>query len=200
MWIVDYSANERAVGNGQEQDRESSSDEEPDGDGEEADRVYYDWELMRFRHPGGGESWLDYAGDQQNLYARRHGQTWPLFLLPDAYLPRQSHRDVHGRRPPYGSLNGNLAVLIGLTAFTADPIAHNVHATLMHTIRGQDWTLPSNQQRGIGCKKHSQFISQDPLLTYISTGQDQRGLLVNVYTSPEALNDYRGYERSPIFR
>jgi hypothetical protein len=152
MWIVDYSANERAVGNGHEQDRESSSDEEPDGDGEEADRVYYDWELMRFRHPGGGESWLDYAGDQQNLYARRHGQTWPLFLLPDAYLPRQSHRDVHGRRPPYGSLNGNLAVLIGLTAFTADPIAHNVHATLMHTIRGQDWTLPPNQQRGIGCK------------------------------------------------
>jgi hypothetical protein len=150
IWLVDYPVNGRSVGNGRERNGEDSSDEEDQDAMGEEDRVDYDWEMLRFRHPGGGESLVDYAADQGQLHATRRDQTWPSYLLPDTYLPQPSRHRVRHRNEPYGSLNGNLAVLIGLVAFTADDISYNVHQTLMHTIRGASWTLPPNQVRGIG--------------------------------------------------
>jgi hypothetical protein len=115
-----------------------------------------DWNLVRFARPTNssdqtiGVSSVDVIGQYETLYATREDQEWPGLLFPDRYQPSFRRRDREDQTPPYGSLNGNLCVLIALLAFSARPFGPYVNDTFMTCINAAGWRDPPGP-RSYGC-------------------------------------------------
>lgn len=92
------------------------------------------------------------------LNTQRPDQAWVQELLPDSHHA-EHHR--HTREPKYGALNGDLAILLGLVAFSCH--AGFVERAVKHCLRhvhGEDggWRT-HNRPRHQGCKLvHSLFV------------------------------------------
>ena len=148
FWGVDYDITDTEV----ENDDDSDSPDEP-----------MDWSLVRFARPTNldhrpiGVSYVDVIGEHENLYASRQGQRWNTLLFPDPYQADIRDRNARNREPPYGSLNGNLCVLIALLAFSASPSGASVNDTLITCINSVGWTDPIGH-RGLGCMLFSMII------------------------------------------
>ncbi|QDS68627.1 hypothetical protein FKW77_001475 [Venturia effusa] len=136
FFIIPYNATEHQVGNGRQVERAVDSDEDGDEDAEadeEAapDPTTLDWSVLSFHWKGEGytsEAMLD--AQWRRLNTQRPDQAWVQELLPD------SHHAEHHRRtrePKYGALNGDLAILIGLVAFSCH--AGAVERAVKHCIR-----------------------------------------------------------------
>jgi hypothetical protein len=127
-----------------------------------------DWERIRFHWPidtttgrPSGVSTVGFPHSQDHLYMTRADQGWMASLLPSGHLPpgNSRRRDLPGGYlPPWGSVNGNLALLIALVAFTASPNGNNVTQRLKDCLRshGQSWVPPNNHNSKIvviSCQK-----------------------------------------------
>lgn len=166
FWVVNFDATTQAVGAEEEDDDSEDSDDEqmedpgnPPNTNEPNLNLENDWAPLSFtwpRIPGRnrhtGQSTLNtvHAGHAQ-LYATRSDQTWPSRLLPLNYQPLTLDRsNMTERQPPFGSLNGNLPLMIALVAFTASPNGSMVHDALLRCIQQGGWHHPA--ERGTGCK------------------------------------------------
>jgi hypothetical protein len=180
IWCVNYDPTEHDILTGRDVDGDDSSGGE-DADGEEVDTTNYDWEMLQFHHFPEGVSWVDYAMGQDHIYATRPDQRWQSRLLPAGYFPDANHRNVANTSSPYGSLHGNLAMLIGLVALQADPnVRGAVHHNLAHCIRGPNMWRRSTQAFAAGW-------------------HNGRGVLVRVYTSAASHTIAQAYENTPLF-
>lgn len=156
FWCIDYDATTNAVrGSMTAADSAASSDTEGD---EESEIDEYDpakdWNALSFTwDTTTGRSMLNPVGaGRPQLFATRSDQTWPLSLLPRNYQPVDfKMRKVDGGvQPPLGSLGGNLALMIALVAFTANPEGKEVHNVFLECVQGSSWSTPSDE--GAGCK------------------------------------------------
>lgn len=155
FWLVDFDATTNAVGDGQVHDEEPDSD---DSDAEEEVNdetdMSIDWIPLTFRWERSiendvplGLSTIEIAGSRLQLFATRDDQTWPNRIFAENYLPIHHRlRGLPRQAAPFGSLNGNLAALIALVAFTAVPTGHDVHDALLHCIRATRWRSPHEGQ------------------------------------------------------
>jgi hypothetical protein len=135
-------------------DEEEEEDDDDDSSSDSNDQM--DWNIVEFARRADssgntlGVSSVKVIGEHGTLYATRAGQVWPTLLFPDRYQPSFRRRNVHGRAPPYGSLNGNLCILIALLAFSALPFDTRVNDTFMTCIHPTGWRDPVGP-RGDGC-------------------------------------------------
>jgi hypothetical protein len=100
-----------------------------------------------------GHSTVTHHGcHHDQLYAQRDDQMWHKYLLPSGF--HQDSEDRHkvpGAQPPFGSLNGNLSLLLALLGLTADSETDNVEATILRCVRGGSWQTP-DEYHGYGCE------------------------------------------------
>jgi hypothetical protein len=162
FWAVDFDATLMAVGDGLPHDVEEDSDCSDENDADEDEALTLDWTPLSFdwsldpdrAQTIGLSSVALYEGKFQHIYCTRDDQRWPEMLLPMTYHPSDSRlRHASSCSAPFGSLNGNLAVLIALVAFTASPRDDHVKNALMRCIRGTSWRSPASS--GGGCKSRS---------------------------------------------
>jgi len=151
-------------------------------------QILFDWpKLDGNADPVGYSTISAQNGVYESLYALRSDQTWHQKLLPQPYHTSERNlRKVEGHPAPFGSLNGDLSLLIALVAFTADPQGNKVEQALMHCITKGSWREPRGETR--------------------EGWYNFRGLLVNVFLfnpggepqwTPRTL---REYEASMIFK
>ncbi|KAF2665720.1 hypothetical protein BT63DRAFT_73821 [Microthyrium microscopicum] len=150
IWCIGVDATQHIIGNGRPANLPDEDDDDEDADGSDDEgAAETDWQPIHFNHIAGGSTQIDYGLEQTRLFASRNDQTWQDMLLPTGYRPIAHRRNIPNRVPPYGSLSGNLAILLGLVALTADPDeAYHVHMMLQHCIQGQNWQTPLNNN---GC-------------------------------------------------
>jgi len=168
FWGVNYD-----ITDPNEEDSDDSDSPEP-----------MDWSLVRFTRPIAGHrpigsSYVDVIGQYEDLYATRQNQNWPTLLFPDPYQADIRHQNLRNRVPPYGSLNGNLCVLIALLAFSASPLGTSVHQTLMSCIHPTGWRDP------IGTRAHGWL--------------PKRGIVVTLYVFSTWRHLVEPYERDNTF-
>jgi hypothetical protein len=159
FWCIDFDATQNPVGDGLNYDNDPEDSNDSEDDDEEETPM--DWMPLGFTWPRTphnpdqptGMSTIEITGWTGNaqLYMTRQGQRWPERLLPPNYQPiDQRFQNLAGYQPPYGSLNGDLAVLIALVGFTARPDSDYVDSALKRCIRGTRWVHPSGGNTG--CK------------------------------------------------
>ena len=153
FYMVPYDCTLYPVGSGRADDS-GSSDEDAEGE-EEAEELEINsitWSLLRFHWiPQGfiSEAWFD--GAYPRLNTQRSNQRWINKVLPSTY------RADFGRRtedPMYGGLNGDLAILIALLAFSAydgatcDVFEHSIRG--VHDASNGGWRI-HNRYEEEGC-------------------------------------------------
>jgi hypothetical protein len=156
FYMVPYDCTRFAVGSGRANEGDEGSSEEEDAEGEEeADELEINsmtWEVLRFHWiPQGfiSEAWFN--GAYARLNTQRPDQRWINKLLPSPY------RAEYGRRtqdPLYGGLNGDLAILIALLAFSAyDGATCDVFEYSVRRVHGDNggWRI-HNRHEEEGCK------------------------------------------------
>jgi hypothetical protein len=157
FWCVDFDAIENPVGDGLPYDADPDSEASDEEEEEPFPRM--DWMPLGFRWQisadgvtPSGLSTLEVSAWTLNpqVHATRGEQNWPDRLLPPNYHPADvRYRQLIGYQPPFGSLNGNLAALIALVAYSASPRDNNVRDALIRCIRGTQWQTPHAAN---GCK------------------------------------------------
>ena len=121
FYMVPYDCTLFPVGNGRADDGEDGLSDEEDAEGEEeAEEPEINsiiWSLLRFHWlPQNFVSEARIGGSYARLNTQRADQRWVNKLLPSAYRADFSRRTGD---PRYGGLNGDLAILIALLAFSA---------------------------------------------------------------------------------
>lgn len=166
FYMVPYDCTLYPVGSGRANDDGTASDEEDAEGEEEAEELEINsitWSLLRFHWiPEGflSEAWFD--GAYPRLNTQHPDQRWINKLLPSPY------RADYGRRTDdrlYGGLNGDLAILIALLAFSAydgatcDVFEHSVRG--VHVIpdsrREPGWRM-HNRHEEEGCTAPIHFL------------------------------------------
>jgi len=163
FYIVPYDATENQVGSGRQVEGEPASDSddaEHDPD-EEPDPTTIDWSLLHFHWElNGYTSKIWASASETRLNTQRPDQYWVNEILTDAHHALPERRTSE---PSCGGLAGDLAILIGLVAFSATDA--RVDAVLRHCIkplhnggwithgreRGEGWV----DQRGFRIKVYS---------------------------------------------
>jgi hypothetical protein len=155
FWCINFDATQNAVGDGLPYDNDPEDSEDSDDDEDEDGPM--DWTPLGFLRPlapnndptGMSTAAITRYVANAQLYMTRQGQRWPERLLPPNYQPiDQRFQSLVGYQAPYGTLNGDLAVLIALVGFTARPDRDFVDAALKRCIRGTRWTHPSSGHTG----------------------------------------------------
>jgi hypothetical protein len=168
FWCVDFDATANPVGDGLPYDtNEASGDwEEDDDDYDDYDdnpnqSARMDWTPLGFKWPLSPDGMPNAISTiavkdphlYNTLYMTRQDQTWPARLLPSNYLPADlSYRNMMGYYSPHGALNGNLAALIALIAFSASPRDDHVDRALTRCIRNEQWQAPEPMLGSNSCK------------------------------------------------
>jgi hypothetical protein len=148
FWVVDFDATSLPVGDGLDHDNDPDSDDSG-AEGEDNAILRMDWTPLGFAWHNDqklGLSTIDisYSGNSQ-IFGTRADQNWPSRLLPPNYHPPNARlHGVSNADAPFGSLNGNIAVLIALVAYTANPTGNHVRNALLHCIKGTRWRSPRN--------------------------------------------------------
>jgi hypothetical protein len=119
FYMVPYDCTLYPVGTGHANGDDTSEEEDAEGEEEddEPEINSVDWSLLRFHwNPHGflSEAWFNAAYPQLNT--QRSDQQWVNMLLPSPYRAEFSRRTED---PLYGGLNGDLAIMIALLAFSA---------------------------------------------------------------------------------
>ncbi|TID13440.1 hypothetical protein E2P81_ATG11664 [Venturia nashicola] len=169
FFIVPYDATRNQVGNGRQVDRgagfdDDDEDAEADEDSE-VDPTTVDWSVLSFHWKGEAytsEAMIDARWHRLNT--QRPDQAWVQELLPDSHHAEHSR---HTREPKYGALNGDLAILIALVAFSGH--ASFVERAVKHCIRHV------HGENG-GWRTHNQPRHQG--------WQEKRGVRVKVWSYP----------------
>lgn len=160
FYVLDYdvTAPERNIAPRRDS-HSSASDDDDDG--------IHDWGFLGFQYTQIFEACTSYAmmeGDQERLMCQRHGadQIWPHMLLPRDYHTANNpqgtrcalHAAMQDNGQKCGGLIGQIAVLIGLLAFSVK--ASHVERTLQACIRHGRWVCPNprNEEPQRGCKTH----------------------------------------------
>jgi len=185
FWAIDYDASLQPVDNGCKPNQ-ARSDHRSSSDSEGGLRM--DWSPVRFNPvelPSGhieGMSSVHIVGSDERLYGTREDQIWPRFLLPNRMRPGHRHRNRTDVGEPFGSLTGDVCLLLALLAF-ASPVEH-VHHTFTTCIRGDGWQAPTLHTPGIG-------------------RTDKRGMVITLYVpwpnEGEDEVDLNQYEKLPFF-
>jgi hypothetical protein len=159
FYMVPYDCTLWPVGSGRGNDDEDASSEEEDAEGEpegeESEIHNIDWSLLRFHWKDEGylsEAWFD--GLYSRLNTQRPDQTWVNKLLPSPYRAEFSRRTSD---PLYGGLNGDLAILIALLAFSAyDARVADVFKYTVRRVHGPNggWSI-HNRHEEEGCRFHT---------------------------------------------
>jgi len=186
FWAVDFDASKSAVADGAKPN--TALDDHRSSSGS-ADSELMDWTLVRFNTvdiPSGrveGMSSVHIGGSLDTLSGTRSGQTWPQFLFPDRNKPE--HRRNRNRtdvEKPFGSLSGDLCVLLALVAFAMS--IENVHHGFTYCVRGNGWQAPIDFEPGIG-------------------RTDKRGMVITLYVRKPDEGEEEVpldlYERLPFF-
>jgi hypothetical protein len=158
--MVPYDCTLYPVGSGRANDDGTVSDEEDAEGEEEAEELEINsitWSLLRFHWiPEGflSEAWFD--GAYPRLNTQRPDQRWINKLLPSPYRADFARRTDDRL---YGGLNGDLAILVALLAFSAydgatcDVFEHSIRG--VHVIpdsrREPGWRM-HNRHEEEGCK------------------------------------------------
>ncbi|KZF20382.1 hypothetical protein L228DRAFT_250068 [Xylona heveae TC161] len=129
-----------------------------------------DWGILRFRHGPGSTSSLTMGSHDRRLATQSFNQAWAWDLFPDALRSQ----DVTGDQ---GGLKGNLALILALAAFSAQP--NNVEDALKTGFKKGHWVrhnLPDGRR-------------------------DERGVVVLVYEDPgrSSASILRGFEEGLVF-
>jgi hypothetical protein len=206
FWLINFDATLRAVGeqtNDDQNQSDSDSDDDDDDDDDDDNEFLVDWRVLEFdwakvnrSNAFTGLSSAVVVGSQNQLNITRFDQAWPERLLPRNYQPRDPlSRHVPNTQPPQGVLNGNLAILIALVAFTARRWS-DVRNVLMHCIRGTAWLDPP-QHSGAGCMLTPTVVHRIRLIYIL--GRDERGLVVHVWINPGWKGNAIAYEGQYLF-
>jgi len=148
FWCVPFDASHHHVGDGgrsrpSHRNRASSEDE---------NTPTYDWSQISFVHDTQLFSSRININGHPKLIATRDDCSWPERLLPNHYHPVGCYRGVPNQSPPFGSLYGNLGMLICLIGFSADGNNNEgVTQALGGCIRGTQWRAPAYDRRHRGC-------------------------------------------------
>ncbi|KAJ5060867.1 hypothetical protein J3E72DRAFT_240727 [Bipolaris maydis] len=129
------------------------------------------WQPLYFQHdPRREYSYLCNAEQHRTVDLRRRDQNWLRMLLPDIYY--ESAAEVN--HPRCGGLKGELGIFLALIAFAIRP--QELQARLPQMFTNGNWQVPV-------------------WLTFLPTGQSERGVVVYVWTSPPTTADeLRAYE------
>lgn len=152
FFCVDTDAVQNAIGDGLDQPRHSSDEDDADAEGEDSDeKITWDWQHVRFTYLPDNSSQIGFALAEDRLVAQRDDQTWPRILLPDSYHARYERQSCNHLAPPAASLRGDLALMIALVALTASPNGDRVENTFAQSIVGAHWQTPNNKWQS-GCE------------------------------------------------
>lgn len=172
IWLVDLDAANGPVGDGRDAygrdaqgrlaRRESSDSEEDSDSGEEdsdsskgnssdsdsEDDVNHDWSTLTFNY---GDRYCSYAGrnlGHSQLCVCRPDQLWASWMIPGTHQPDAPRRLA---AQPYGGLNGELPVLLGLMALAvpANHVVQHLSRCIANTWR---FIPPQGLPAGQGCK------------------------------------------------
>lgn len=100
-------------------------------------RISFDWDEQDY------SSYVYWAGEHETLRLQRTDQAWVSALLPDIY-----HGPSTSLHPGYGGLNGDLALILALVAFSVRP--RDVPERLTRSFRQGRW-LESSEPCASGC-------------------------------------------------
>ncbi|KIW07293.1 hypothetical protein, variant 1 [Verruconis gallopava] len=154
FYMVPYDCTLYTVGSGRANDEEGDSSEEEDAEGEDEGELEInsiDWSLLRFHWLSQGylsEAWFN--GSYPRLNTQRPDQHWVNRLLPSPYRAEFSRRT---QDQLYGGLNGDLAILIALLAFSAyDGAVADVFEYSVRAVHGENggWKI-HNRHEEEGC-------------------------------------------------
>jgi hypothetical protein len=148
---VHFDATRFQVGDGKDNESNSDDDDSEEEVNTPIERLM-DWSRIRLNYDTtSGTSTVDFPAHGNQLMMTRNDQQWMPNLFPESYLPPTANRDMVGYSPPSGSINGNLAILVALVAFSATPNGNNVTQRLKDCLRshGQSWVPPNSHNRKI---------------------------------------------------
>lgn len=140
--VTDRDPDNAQVGDGLDDEFIASDD----SDSNDRSSDLEDWLPLNFIWGQGGDPWYaghstaDISRSNDTLHCTRQGQGWPSALLPPNYLPSLGQSDALNRRPPYGSLSGDIALLLALLAHTVSASDDHLTNVFEACIRSNIWS------------------------------------------------------------